>query len=306
VKKLRLSMLLLLALLAMTLPVHADTGPKPSVTIQVVGTPEEPCYITLLSERGSTGPHTSMKARYPNPEEGPTWDDPYNYYNKNAPDYPIWEKFRSFELRDDFYFLQTFEQLSPSGQYSWGYYPPSTFKALLYFPEQDSFLVSSVYTRYAFHSYYTLDLTGAELSAGATVSQIPLQKSYDYGQELLSLAFRAGLTLLLELGVAWIMGLRSRGQMAYIALVNLFTQGALNAALFFQAYRSGPYGLWLLFFLLEGAVLLTEFLLYLFLPGRRELPLGRRASLSMAYALPANLCSLVLGGLLALFLPSLF
>lgn len=296
----------LLVLLAMALPIHADTGPKPSVVLQVLNPPKDPCYITLLSENGSTGPHTSMKVRYPNPEDVPTWDDPYNYYNKNSPDYPIWEKFRDFELQDDFYFLQVFEQLSDSGRYSWSYYPPSTFKALLYFPEQDAFLVSSVYTRYAFHSYYTLDLASAELSPGATVSQIPLRESYDCDQELISLAFRAGLTLLLELGVAWIMGLRGKGQMIYIAVVNLFTQGALNAALFLHAFRSGPYGLWLLFFLLEGAVLLTEFVLYLFLPGHRRLSLPQQASRSFTYALPANLCSLIMGGVLALFLPGLF
>ena len=44
---------------------------------------------------------------------------------------------------DGYYFLQFFEDCTETSKFTWGYYPPTKFKILIYFPEHDSFVVSN-------------------------------------------------------------------------------------------------------------------------------------------------------------------
>ena len=44
-------------------------------------------------------------------------------------------------------------------EHAWTYYSPKSFKILLYFPEQGVFVTSGIYERYAFDSYYTVDMS---------------------------------------------------------------------------------------------------------------------------------------------------
>ena len=49
-KRLRACSLLLLAVLLLTVPVFADSGPKPMIYVWVENGPEEPYYMDLLEE----------------------------------------------------------------------------------------------------------------------------------------------------------------------------------------------------------------------------------------------------------------
>jgi len=110
---------------------YADIGPKPSVVIDFKGLEDENYYVTLLSDITSTGPH-SVLGEHPNNQR----------YQKDDEEYDIWQKFVSFKDKDGFYFLQYFSNCSVTSQFTWGYYPPSKFKILLYFPKQDIFAIS--------------------------------------------------------------------------------------------------------------------------------------------------------------------
>jgi hypothetical protein len=104
-------------------------------------------------------------------------------YHENDEDYAIWEAFDSYQDKDDFYFLQYFTKLGEDAAFRWGYYPPKEFKILLYFPDDGSFAVSDeVYERYAFDSYYTVDLS--HLTHPVTNGEtIRVEKDYHYAAE---------------------------------------------------------------------------------------------------------------------------
>jgi hypothetical protein len=139
-KKVLTFLLCILAFLAVSpVAAHADTGPKPSVVIEFEGLPSGDCYVTLLSKSESTGPYSVYDG-----------DPDHAQYQEGDADYPVWEKFASYEDEDGYYFLQYFARLGDSSTFEWGYYPPEDFKILLYFPDDDRFVVSGeAYERYA-------------------------------------------------------------------------------------------------------------------------------------------------------------
>jgi hypothetical protein len=143
----------ILVLLIPTLSVtaSADTGPKPSVVVRFKGLEQESYYVTLLSDKDSTGPWSKN-----------------NEYKTYYGDEKIWEKLNSYSDPDDFYFLGCFADCADTDTFKWTYYPPSTFKILIYFPDYDRFVVSAdTYERYAFDSYYTVDATNLDIQSVA-------------------------------------------------------------------------------------------------------------------------------------------
>ena len=254
--------------LVLSLGAFADTGPKPSVRIRLKNLPDGRVYGTLLSEKESTGPYSY--------DPGFT---PQEWYE--VTDAEIWRAFQSYEDPDGFYFLNELWDCS-DGSLDWTYYPPNTFKLLLYFPDTGEWLSSDVCGSYAFASYFTVDLSAE--------GGLALERSYDYGGEILGLIGRIAVTLLIEGLIALIFGYRARRVLALIVLVNLATQAALNIALNLAAYF---YGRWLLLVIVgELAVTFVEAVVY-----RRELPRRGAGSPSEAvsYAILANLASAMAG-----------
>ena len=169
----------------------ADTGPKPSVQIQFQNMGDELCYGTLLSESISTGPATA-------------WDgsSPYESWQYGEDGKEIWEAFVSYKDTNGFYFLQEWWECSESKCLNWGYYPPNPFKILLYYPKTNTFAVSEICQRYAFDSYYTVDMRGVAASRENETIALPQpQRSYDYTWEMISLLIRILITILLEIVV---------------------------------------------------------------------------------------------------------
>ena len=295
-------------LLLMLLPAHADMGPKPSVVINLEHGPESPCYVTLLSIRYSTGPASSIYRPGP---DGVREETPSGYpdFHLEGSEYDVYLAFRAYEEQDPdrLYFLQEFA-LAEDGFYRWGYYPPERFKVLLYFPEMEAFAVTEeLLDRYAFDSYFTIDLSGVDLIPGGTVTSLNAVKSYDYTWELISLAARVVLTIGVELAIAWWFGFRARKQLILILAVNFVTQFGLNLALNIRAYQKGTLFILIPFLWMEIGVTLVEWIVY-----RRELPrlagTGRAESKKrvLAYAVAANAVSLVLGWILAHVIPGIF
>ena len=281
--------LLFCMILIISLPVtaKADIGPKPSVRITFTEIEGETYYGTLLSERRSTGPATA-------------WDG-YEDYRDWKPENEkiIWEKFISYEDTDGYYFLQEWWDCSESNQLNWTYYPPNPFKILLYFPETDSFYVSDIYERYAFDSYFTVDL-----SEYAT-TPITARQSYDYTWELLSLAARIVLTIILELAIALVFGYREKKTLAFLAIVNVITQVTLNVALNIINYKSGSMGFTFAFVCMEILVFAIEAISYKALLHRySEKEKVKRSGVT--YALVANTASFAIGLWLAHLIPGIF
>lgn len=284
--KKRLTALLILLLvfaLAMPLAAFADIGPKPSVRVTFTGAGGREFYATLLSQASGTGPYSA--------EPGRSWG---NDLEENE---PVRQAMAAYQDPDGFYFLQTAWQCSETQPLAWTYYPPVTYKLLVYFPDTGEFLTSGVYSRYAFDNYYTVDL--ADLANG----QLVLRKSYDYTWELVSLLVRILATIALELAVAVPFGFAKKPFLRPILTVNVVTQILLNLGLNMIAYWMGGLAFMIFFWPLEVLVFIVEAVAYRPLLGRRG---GASAPLTTIYAFTANVISCVAGFWLAQVVPGIF
>ncbi len=269
--------------LALPLAVFADMGPKPSVRVNFTGAGGREFYATLLSETSGTGPYSATP--------GTSWGN--DLEGNDA----MLEAIAAYQDPDGFYFLRTAWLCSETEPLAWTYYPPATYKLLVYFPDTGEFLTSGVYSRYAFDNYYTTDLT--DLVNG----QLVLRKSYDYTWELVSLAVRIVATFALELAVAVPFGLAKKPFLRPILAINLVTQIGLNLGLNLIAYWMGGLAFLLFFWPLELLVFIVEAAAYRRLLGRRGGVSARRTTL---YALAANAVSCAAGFRLAQAIPGIF
>ena len=197
---------------------RADMGPKPSVRIHFENMGDELCYGTLLSKTKTTGPASVW--------DGIEYHAKHNEnksYSYAAFDYETWKVFAEYQDEDGYYFLQEGWKVSETKKIEWTYYPPQSFKILLYYPETQTFAVSGIYERYAFDTYYTVDMDGVHINevrceeANGTPEGLEASRSYDYSQELISLAVRIVLTILIEMIIALLFGYRHKKQLLFLA-----------------------------------------------------------------------------------------
>ena len=302
-KSLRSLLAFLIAATVLCCIAMADTGPKPSASFTFTGMPDEDYYVTMLSRVDTYGPHRVHQPGSEIPgyvlEQG-----------EDDPAYPAWQKFVDYKDPDGYYFLEDlFEQCHGDDEAGWRYFPPERFKLLLYFPESDTFLCSTVTERYAFDSVYRLDLGGkspAEVAAltltdpngdPLPTGTVTLDKADGTHQQLIGFLGRLCITLIIELALAWGWKYRKGSQLLFIGIVNLITQCLLNVALLYWGARETSRGFIIFWYiLLELAVTGIEAAAYAYLlPGtdRKDPAVCRHAAL---YALSANLLSF-LGGL---------
>lgn len=289
----RLILVLLLLTAALVTGTRADIGPKASVQVSFRGLGEETCYGTLLSKERSTGPASAYST-----EIGGRGRE--QYQDGRAVEGPeadaVWQAFQDYAREDDYYFLQHWWTCTGDGTISWTYYPPQEFKVLLYFPDSGRFCVSEETERYAFDSYFTAEPTAE--------GGLELRHSYRYGGELLGLAARVVLTILLELGVAWLFRYREKNVLILIGAVNVVTQIGLNVALNLINYKSGQMAYLLAYVPLELVICVLEGSIYTL--GIRKVSAFGREGHPMAYAFTANVLSFGLGLLLSFLIPGIF
>ena len=298
----------LLAVLAF--PASADTGPKPSVRVNFLHLGSELCYGTLLSATPSTGPASVW-----NGDERWAMHNGNELYASRDLDEATWRAFVEYKDKDGFYFLQETWRVSETKEIAWTYYPPSPFKILLYFPEKNAFAVSGICERYAFDTYYTVDMDGIQIDKveydedSSTDERIDAwlhaTPSYEYRDEILSLIARILITIAIEIALALCFALREKKQLLVIAATNIVTQIALNVLLNVVNYRSGPQVFVILYLLLELAVFAIETVVYCLLLPRvsvRKRPPARY----VLYALVANAASFGAGIALAYWIPGIF
>lgn len=259
----------------------ADMGPKPSVIIDFNEINASSYYVTLLSEQVSTGPYSALTSDNENHAQYQQGDDGYD----------IFLKFAQYEDVDGFYFLQFFENCSESNQFRWTYYPPETFKILLYFPENDMFISSEIYERYAFDSHFIATIQDTSIVA---------EKSFQVTSALSSFVKRLFFTLLIEILIALLFQYKKRFQLTLIVFVNIATQIFLNVAL-----RVGSQPGFLRYAILESIIFVVEALLYVLYINKKT-DEKQIVLKPIAYALVANIASFVFGLGLYVIRPDLF
>ena len=292
-------------IIALPITAYADMGPKASVRIQFENMGDELCYGTLLSERESTGPASAWDGTEEN-----AWiyeEFPYSNYLPRT----VWEAFVGYKDPDGYFFLQEGWTVSETKEIAWTYYPPSSFKILLYYPETETFVSSGIYERYAFDTYYTVDMDGVNIGSVeynenlSTDQRIDAYRSYQYRQELSSLAARIVLTIVIEMMVALLFGFRKKKQLLILAITNIATQVILNVALNFINYQSGPLAFAVFYVLLEIVVFVMEAVLYCTVLKKTS-ETKKRNWYYVVYSLVANSVSFGAGFLLARILPGIF
>ena len=310
----------------------ADTGPKPSVSVTFENMGDELCYGTLLSKTPSTGPAEAWDG---------TEDGKYFF---NGADETVWRAFVEFKDEDGFYFLQWFWRTDEKKTLNWRYYPPQTFKILLYYPDRatksgaadnsaggatrdsettaasGAFCVSDVLERYAFHSYYFVDMRNVQSETIGTIAKISATQGYDYSAEILGFFVRFIITLGVETLLALAFGLRTKRAFLTVLAANGATQVALNILLNVQMHFNNVYGVLPLYFFAELFVFVAEAALYCFILGKRKNggengsadENGGKAAIAYSkkrlilYAFTANLVSFCIGLPLAILLPAVF
>lgn len=265
--------------------ISADTGPKPSVRIQFKNMGDELCYGTLLSKEESTGPAQA-------------WDGKEENINLDFVDRDIWEAFVNYEDSDGYYFLQWAWIVSDTKELAWTYYPPNEFKILLYYPETNTFVSSDVCKRYAFDTYYTVDMDGQKMASVeydkylSGDSRLNVFKSYELKNEIIGLMGRMAITAVIEMVIGLLFGFRKK-ELLYILLINIITQILLNVLLNVLPFD------YLYYLLLEILVLVVEGVFYC-------LVFKKKKWYCLLYAFVANVSSFVIGFFLANLFPGLF
>ena len=304
-----LTMFLCTVMVIMIFPItaNADMGPKPSVRVTFENLGDEECWGTLLSSKESTGPSSAWNGKE---EDAQHNENPNGYYSYQKFGYDVWKAFIDYAENDDFYFLQEAWQINETKELAWTYYPPNEFKILLYFPETGEFSVSGVYERYAFDSYFTVNMDGVKLSVDyneelSSDERINAFKSYNYTVEIVSLVARIIITILIEMAIALLFGFRKKKQLLLLIGVNAATQIILNVLLNVINYNSGELAFVVFYILFEIAVFVIEAILYCTIMKKiSEQP--KKNWFYVLYALIANAVSFGAGFVVAQMLPGIF
>lgn len=301
--------LLCAVLVMMVFPItaSADTGPKPSVRITFENLGTEECWGTLLSSKPSTGPSSAWNG---NEEDAQHNENPNGYYSYQKFGYDIWKAFVDYDEKDDYYFLQEAWQINETKELAWTYYPPNEFKILLYFPETGEYAVSGVYERYAFDSYFTVNMDEVKLSVDyneelSSDDRLNAYKSYNYGVEIGSLVARILITIIIEMGIALLFGYREKKQLLLLVGVNSGTQIILNVLLNIINYNSGEMVFVVFYVLFELVVFAIEAILFYHLLNKISIK-QKPKWLAVVYALVANAVSFGAGMMIAECLPGIF
>ena len=281
-RSLRITVLILLAMAMLTVTALADMGPKPQLTIRVENAPEELYYLDILAE--------GNYADDENPFDGLEWS--YSDEEIAALDQELLEALRA-AVPEGWHACTAqgstgapmWGDLYPDedGLHTFGYHGvPETYRVLMVTKSGEVFL-SEVCTRTALQSSAAVDWA----AKCVTVPSI----SAAYATQFLATFVP---TLLMEGILLALFGLWNRKNVLVFLLVNLVTQGGLTVYFGISAVRYGVSGGYrFLLAAAELAILFAEYLLY------RRFLTGRTQERIAAYAVTANVCSAILGFILA-------
>ena len=289
-KKLHFGLFFLLLCLLFALPIFADAGDKPSIVITFENMPDVPFYGTLITATLPQG------ASYADASSGDAW-------YANVPD-AVYDAICAYDDADGYsYWHSPNENLflcSESGRLVQSYPTPGRFKLLLYFPDSNTFAESDVLEKYAHDASYVLDLGGA-VPSDDTLLDVRADDHLPSG--IVGLFVRMVLTVLIELGIAWLFHYRTKSLVDCIVTVNVVTQILLNAAIFCISFMFGGLVSLIAYFLLEIPVLVIEAIAYaILLPDHR----GGTWWKAVLYAITANAVSFVVGFRLSVYFPLIF
>lgn len=286
----RISMVLIL-MAALGIYAFADFGPKPSVVVEFENAGDQEYYVTLVAKEDKLGsPYSRVTA-----EDQPETDD-----------IAIWNRLVAYEDPDGMVFAGNVQKLTGDGAYVWGYYPPSEFRVLIYFPDTDSFVESSeILEQYAFDSYYQMDFNDLPENWNDAVAAIPVTRKYNLLWQITAFLLRLAVTVAVECLLAVLFGFKGKRQMLLVLAMNCATQLAMNLLILDESV--GLFVFYVLqYALIEVGVILAEGLVYCLALPKLATPEQNRNIHPIAFAFFGNVASFSLGFLLSNWFPMLF
>lgn len=287
----RISMVLIL-MAALGIYAFADFGPKPSVVVEFENAGDREYYVTLVAKEDKLGsPYYRVTA-----EDQPETDD-----------IAIWNRLVAYEDPDGMVFAGNVQKFTGDGAYVWGYYPPSEFRVLIYFPDTDSFVESSeILEQYAFDSYYRADFDEISVGGGDAVATIPVIRRYNLMWQITAFLLRLAVTVVIESLLAVCFGFAGKRQLWLIFGVNCATQLAMNLLMLTQG-AVGIFAIYVIqYALAELAVILVEGLVYYLALPKLADPYYAEGKHPIVYAVVGNLASFILGYCLSNWFPMMF
>ena len=273
-------MLIVIALGLVLLPnikLNADTGPKSYVRIEIVGETKG-YYLTLLGGSAAWGPHSG---------------------GREADEIDL--KFKEYSEHDDFDYWNSYSSIEDH-EYTWGYYPPDTFKILIYDSINDRFITDNVvYYRTSFATELKLTLSD-DLDSDTPFdvtnnAPFTVTKSANYlFRVILGFVLRLTLCISIELGMAFLFKFKEKQYLVVIG-ANLFTQIVLNLCLALMIYQHGfqVFMVYPLYIITEFLIIFIEWLIYGLTLNKvnrfNNIPIYK----SFLYSLAANVSSFALG-----------
>lgn len=286
----RISMVLIL-MAALGIYAFADFGPKPSVVVEFENAGDQEYYVTLVAKEDKLG----------SPYSRITDEDEQHDVNID-----VWNRFMHYEDPDGMVFAGNVQKLTGDGAYVWGYYPPSEFRVLIYFPDTDSFVESSeILEQYAFDSYYQMDFNDLPENWNDAVAAIPVTRKYNLLWQITAFLLRLAVTVAVECLLAVLFGFKGKRQMLLVLAVNCATQLAMNLLILDESV--GLFVFYVLqYALIEVGVILAEGLVYCLALPKLATPEQNRNIHPIAFAFFGNVASFSLGFLLSNWFPMLF
>ena len=266
----------------LSLPLYADMGPKPSLTLKIKNAPEGRYAVGLLVKK-SNGYR----------------DENQTYSNVEDMNRAMFDKMMAYE--EDGWSIDFSPSRNPfigfpneygntRSEFKFTYYAPSHFKIILVTGEDGAEYVSNEIetTRYEAACYY-------DFETGVLAEDLEQYAKEDKSYFRRSVAFCVG-TLIMEGLLLFAFGLASWRNLPVFLIANVLTQFYLHATLWgnYKAHGQGGWGNLISFMGSELLIVIVETVLYAIFMKQENGKHGR----IVAYGILANILSLF-GGLFA-------
>jgi len=293
--------LLLLTLFVVSLPsVSADMGPKPSLVITIKGVTQDTYRLDLLSEE------VDESAVITDSIELVDWYSYFDEYPEELLDFQS-DGLYSYTIYRGIGTIRQTNNDVDSQEYQMNYYPPETFKIVLYM-DDGSIIVSQQVVRIMFDSVMTWDLTGVDVTTdsndlGDISGNVGIGTPDNYeGQTALvwntvwRTLVRVILTAGIELSILLLFKYHEKRSYVVVGITNAITQTILSALVVISTINGGVFGGLFALIFLEILVVFTEGIVYFFF--LKEKGEGR----ALFYALVANAATIIVGFFLVIYI----
>lgn len=158
-------------------------------------------YVTLLSSEERVG-------------DAQVYNGSNGIYEMGNPLYSVWEKLVCYEDEDNYFFLQEIVECQGNTSFVWGSYIPKSYKILLYFPEDDSYVVTNI-RKDDLTDYYIIHMDEVDKYE----PYIPV-KRYHAGIVVFFLLIRVAGVVWVELSIALVFKYNEKNQLLFVVIFN--------------------------------------------------------------------------------------